>query len=51
MNVNAVLRVLIALCIALEIRPEDLAAVFEGADAIQEYYDRLLECVQANGQS
>jgi len=45
MSTEAVLKLLIALCITLEIRPEDLAKVFL-EENIQEYYDAVLESVQ-----
>ena len=38
----AVLKLIVAVAIALEVRPEDLAEIFDDGDRVQEYYDILL---------
>ena len=43
MDPLAIMRTLIALCIALEIRPKELAEIYADDKAIQEYYDRFLQ--------
>ena len=47
MTVEAVLRLLIALCRVLEIRPEELAQAFLESDDCQEYFDLLLALTDA----
>jgi len=46
MSIEAVLRLLIAVCRALEIRPEELAAAFLEDKQNQQYYELLLRLVQ-----
>lgn len=43
MDIRAVLKLVIAIAITLEIRPEDLAKIFAADGEIQEYYETLLD--------
>jgi hypothetical protein len=43
MNLLSVIKLVVALAIALEIRPEDLAQIFASEDEVQAYFDKLVE--------
>ena len=46
MGIEAVVKLIVALAIALEISPEELAQIFSDEDKLQEYYDVLLAKVR-----
>ena len=45
MNILAAFKLIVALAIAMEIRPEDLARIFASDNEVQEYYNALLASV------
>lgn len=42
MNIEAVVKLLVALAISLEVSPEELAEIFNDDDACQEYFDTVV---------
>ena len=42
MDIRTAIKLIVALAIALKIRPEDLARIFASDNEVQEYYDALL---------
>ena len=48
MNIQAVIRLLVTLCMALDVPAELVAEFYDDDDACQQYYNKILEA-QTNG--